>query len=236
MKAKFPLLTLIIFLLPRLGMNAQESEKASMIPYSPGYAFKDGIYHNIDAVKANDPIPFARIVSDSYVYDRAFLNELIIKKEIVFHDEAGVRTSIRTRDIWGYALKGRLHIMVGGRFHRIILQGSINQFIASETTSEKVYYSEEDSTRYTTTQDLYRGFYRDGYYYRTLTAEGEICLFDFDSNTLSKYEPVALGKLLERDSVLFAEYGPLRRREKKKRMAEFIRRYNERHPLYFPAN
>ena len=68
-----------------------------------------------------------------------------------------VRAVVKTTDIWGYALHGRLHIMVGGRFQRIILQSSISQFMASETTHEKAYYGEEDSTdRYTTTQDLYR--------------------------------------------------------------------------------
>jgi len=45
-----------------------------------------------------------------------------------------------------------------------------------------------------------------------------------------------LGELLEGDSVLFSEYNFLRKREKKERMAEFIRRYNANHPLFFPAN
>ena len=236
MKPLLNIFLLPIFLLPGIMVSAQESEEIPMVRYSSYYVFKDGIFHSVDAVKANDPIPFSRIVSDRYVYDKDFFDELISRKEIVLYDEAGVRVSIKTENIWGYALNGRLHIMVGGRFQRLILQGNISQFIASETTNERVYYDDEDSSRrYTTTQDLYRGFYRERYYYRTLTAEGEICLYDFESNTLEPYEPEALGKMLERDSVLFSEYQPLRKREKRKRMAEFIRRYNQGHPLYFPA-
>lgn len=228
-------LALLIFLLPQQILHAQETEEIPMIRYSPDYVFKDGLYLNIDDVRNNDPIPLARIVSDRYPYDEVFFYELIIKKEIILYDDAGVRASVKTKDIWGYVLHGRLYIMVGGRFQRIHLYGSISHFVASETTNEKKYFAEEDtSTRYTTTQDLYQRFYRR-YYYRSLTAEGEICLFDFESNTLAKYDPAALGKLLERDSLLFSEYKLLRRREKKNRMAEFIRRYNESHPLYFPV-
>jgi hypothetical protein len=229
------ILILLICLLPRQILHAQEVEEIPMIRYSPEYVFRDGLFLSIDDVRNNDPIPLARIVSDRYTYDEAFFNELIIKKEIILYDDAGVKAFLKTREIWGYALKGRLYIMVGGRFQRIHLLGSISHFVASETTHEKKYFAEEDtSSHYTTTQDLYRHFYHNNYYYRTLRAEGEICLFDFESNTLVKYDPVALGKLLERDSLLFSEYEPLRKREKNNRMAEFIRRYNENHPLYFP--
>ena len=237
MKAIGTLLTMLAFLLPHQILLAQETEEIPMITYSPGYAFKDGLYLSIDDVSTNDPIPLARIVSDRYVYDKDFFDELIIKKEIILYDDAGVRASIKTKNVWGYALHGRLHMMVGGRFHRIILQGSISHFIASATTNEKRYFGEEDtSTRYTTTQDLYRGFYRERYYYRTLTSEGEMCLYDFESNTLSQYDPAALGKLMERDTVLSSEYTSLKRKEKKNRMGEFIRRYNQNNTLYFPDN
>lgn len=236
MRLLLSLIGLLTVLMPFRVLTAQDTLDIPLMEYSPGYVFKDGLYLGIDDVKANNPLPFARIVSNSYVYDKDFFDELIIKKDIIFYDDAGVRASIKTRDIWGYALHGRLYIMVGGKFHRIHLMGSISHFVAAATTTEKQYYSEDDtSTRYTTTQDLYRNFYRDRYYYRTLTSEGEMCLFDFEGNTLLKYDEAALGKLLERDSLLFSEYKHLRKREKKNRMGEFIRRYNLSHPLYFPA-
>jgi len=229
------LLVLFIYL-PLQILTAQESEEVPMIEYSPEYVFKDGLYLIIDNVMANDPIPLARIVSDRFVYDKDFFDELIIKKQIILYDDAGVRASVKTKDVWGYVLHGRLHIMVGGRFQRIILQGSISHFMASANTNEKKYYADEDSSaRYTTTQDLYRNFSRERYYYQTLTSEGELCLFDFESNTLAQYDPAALEKLLERDSLLYLEYKSLRRREKKNRMGEYIRRYNQSNPIYLPA-
>jgi hypothetical protein len=237
MKSRPIIPVLLTLVLSAPALIAQENNGTPMVRYSPGYEFKDGIFLSIEDVLANDPIPFARLVSDGDVYDRAFFDELIYRKEIILYDEAGVRASVKTRDVWGYAMHGRLHIMIGGRFHRIHLQGSISQFVASETTYEKKYFADDDSSRsYTTTQDLYRGFYRNKHYYTKLTGEGEICLFDIESNSLNQYDPAALGKLLERDSALYAEYKVLKRRVKKNRMAEFIRRYNQNQPLFFPAN
>ena len=68
-----------------------------------------------------------------------------------------------------------------------------------------------------------------------VTAEGTLSLFDLELNNLTGYDIESLGVLLKRDSELSAEYEALRNREKKEKMMEFIRRYNARHPLYFPV-
>ena len=227
---------LVLILLPLQSTRAQGPQERPLVPYSRDYKFKDGLYLNIDAVRLNNPIPLGRVVTDLKNYNRDFFDEMIIQEEIILYDESGVRVSIRTRDIWGYARNGRLYIMLGGKFQRIILEGSISHFIASATTSEKVPNAPPDSNSSSSnTQDLYRShsFYR---HYAYVSAEGKVSLFDFESNTLTGYNPVALAKLLERDSVLYAEYASLRTREKKQRMVEFIRRYNARNPLSFPDN
>lgn len=237
MKTVATILGVCIFLLPLQRLSAQEEEDIALLAYSPAYVFREGLFLSIEDVRANDPIPFARIQSDRILYDKVFFDELIIRKDIIFYDNAGVRASVKTKDVWGYSLHGRLYIMVGGRFQQLMLQGAVSQFMASETTHERAYYDDEDSSsNYTTTQDLYRGFYRERYYYRNLTAEGRLFLYDFESNSLEAYELAALEKILERDSILFSEYNALNRRGKKKRMVEFIRRYNQDNPLYFPAN
>jgi hypothetical protein len=227
---------LLLFLLPLLSLRAQGQEERPLVPYSRDYKFKDGLYLNIDAVRWNNPIPLGRIVTDLNTYNRDFFDELIIREEIILYDESGVRASIRTSDIWGYARNGRLYIMLGGKFQRIIIEGSISHFIASATTMERPGLQPDDTAMYySSTRDLYRTNNRKPNY-RYVTAQGKASLFDFESNTLTAYNPEALGKLLERDSVLSSEYRSLRKRERPKRMIEFIHRYNARHPLYFPAD
>lgn len=226
----------VLFLLLSQSLDARGQEETPLVPYSRDYKFKDGLYLHIDAVRWNDPIPLGRIVTDLNTYNRNFFDELIIREEIILYDESGVRVSIRTSDIWGYARSGRLYIMLGGKFQRIIIEGSISHFIASATTMERPEFQPDDTAMYySSTQDLYRTNNRKPYY-RYVTAQGKASLFDFESNTLTAYNPEALGKLLERDSVLSPEYSSLRKRERPKRMVEFIHRYNARHPLYFPAN
>jgi hypothetical protein len=40
---------------------------------------------------------------------------------------------------------------------------------------------------------------------------------------------------LEKDSVLYREYVSLGKNKRKKRMLEYVQRYNERHPFYLPS-
>jgi len=191
-----------LFLLSLQSLWAQGQQERPLVPYSRDYKFRDGLYLNIDAVRLNHPIPLGRIVTDLNNYNRDFFDEMIIQEEIILYDESGVRVSIRTGDIWGYARNGRVYNMLGGNFQRIILEGSISHFIASATTSEKVPNAPSDSRlSSSSTQDLYRSrsFYR---HYAYVSAEGKVSLFDFESNTLTGYNPGALAKLLERDSVL----------------------------------
>lgn len=155
------------------------------------------IFFNIEMLKANRPLPPARIISDLDRYDREFFDEIATSDEILFYDVNGIKTSI--------------------------------------TTKEKSEYSQVDSNGYySSTRDYYS--LRKPYYYSYVTSEGKEYLFDFESNKLMGYHIEALGELLSRDSVLFSEYTSLRKREKKKMMVDFIRRYNKNHPLYFPDN
>jgi len=211
MKSILTVLGLLIFLHPFQVSYAQEPEEPAMIQFSSEYKFKDGLYLNINDVKNNDPIPLGRVVTDLNINDKDFFNEMILREEIILFDKNGVRVSLPTKEIWGYALNGRLYIMLGGKFQRIIIEGSISHFIASATTFVSNYRT-------------------------PLTSKGKMFLFDFESNRLTGYSVEALAKLLLRDPVLFPEYISLRKREKKKRMAEFIRRYNANHPLFFPSN
>ena len=213
-----------------------QKDDSQMIQLSPGFKFKDGLYLNIDDVKNNDPIPLARIVTDLGSYNKDFVDEMIGSDRIILHDDYGIRRFIYKKHIWGYAENGRLYIMAGGQFQRIIIQGSITLFTASATTHVKTKFSPSDtSLNYTTTEDLYRTHNRK-YYYANVTGESKEYLFDIVSNTLAEYTVEVLEKLLLRDFELFTEYEALRKKDKKDRMAEFIRRYNENNPLYFPDN
>jgi len=225
---------LLILLLPLQILVAQETEEVTMVRYSPDFKFSDGLYLNIDALRKNDPIPLARIVTDLGSYNKDFINEMYSSARIVLYDDYSVKRYIYTKNIWGYAEGGRLYIMVGGQFQKISITGSISLFIASETTRVKTRFPRDTSIHAMTTGDLYRS-HNKRYYYAPVTGQGGEYLFDIESNSLSVYTAEVLEKLLVRDPILFPEYAALKKRDQKKRMSEFIRRYNQNHPLFFPS-
>jgi hypothetical protein len=136
---------LIILPIAHPVLTAQNQNETPLVPFSSDYRFKDGLYLNIDEVRANDP--------------------------------------------------------------------------------NSIWYNNPASN-----------WYKKRYFYSYVSAEGKISLFDFESNTLTGYNVESLGVLLERYSVLYSEYLALRKRDRKKRMEEFIRRYIAGHPLYLSGN
>jgi hypothetical protein len=213
---------------------AQPDQEREMVRYAPGFMFREGIYANFEMVKANRPIPPARIVTDVELADRTFYETVTSNKEIAIYDDNGVKMEVKTANIWGYGRNGALYINVGSAFHRISFVGSISHFVASVTTYNPNYYDPY----------YYNPYYSNSYYYNRYSmpqsnyANSELrqYLLDFDSGEVLDYEIESVEVLLMKDPELADEFGALSNRKKKQMKFVFIRRYNEKHPLYFPAD
>lgn len=229
---RLEVLPLLLFMATTLV--AQETGERELVKYSQGFEFRDGIYANFDMVKANDPIPPARIVTDVDLFDRAFYDKVTDAKEIVIYDENGVKKVMNTSNIWGYGRNGVLYINVGGAFHRISFVGSISHFVASITTYNPHYYDPY----------YYNPYYYNSYYYNRYNTRGSNYantelrqyLLNFETGEVLDYDTESVGVLLMRDPELADEYQSLRNRKKKQMKFVFIRRFNEKHPLFFPAD
>ena len=225
---------LIALLMLTPFLDAQEGEERDMVKYSHDFEFRDGIFANFEMVKANDPIPPARIVTDVDMFDRAFYDKVTSAKEIVIYDENGVKKEMKTNHIWGYGRNGILYIHVGSAFHRISFVGSISHFVASVTTYNPNYYDPY----------YYNPYYSNSYAYNRYSmpqssygsTELRQYLLDFQTGEVMDYDTESVGVLLMKDPELADEYQALRNRKKKQMKFVFIRRYNENHPLYFPSN
>lgn len=213
-------------------LSAQLPLESGWVKFGPAYEFRDGFYATIDMVKANRPIHPARVVSKRDRFDKKFYKRVLSAEEIVLHDDQGVRTSLKTREIWGYAFQGELYIQLGGRFHRLNLEGAISRFLASSTTWQKVYDPRDKSSDGYTTNKYYGGVP----IYANVTLAGHVYLLDLEENVVKGYHPETMMLLLERDTVLYLEYENLEYRQREKQMQQFIARYNQRNPIYFPAS
>jgi len=213
---------------------AQEDEDVSMVKYSADYEFRNGLFANFESVKENNPIPPARIVTDEDMFDRAFYEKITALKEIVIYDDNGVKKVMNTAEIWGYSRNGILHINVGSAFHRISFMGSICHFVATVTTYNPNYYDPYN----------YNPYYSNSYYYNRHSMpqsnQGSTdlrqYLLDFGTGDVMEYDTESVEVLLMKDPELADEYHALRNRKKKQMKFVFIRRFNDKHPLYFPAN
>jgi hypothetical protein len=198
-----------------------------MVEYDPSFKFKEGIYPNFQLVRSNNPIPKTRLVTEADLFSRDFFEQVTEKNRIVFYDDFGVQQELKTSDIWGYGRNGVLYVNLGSRFHRISFVGSIGHFVATLTTYNQGYY------------DPYYGpgSYSNRYYRSPSTytsTEVRQYLIDFETGKLLEFDVPSVEILLMKDPELHDEYMSLRRKKKKQYKFVYIRKYNERHPLYFP--
>lgn len=226
--------------------HVEGQEREGMVKYTPDFRFRDGIYVNFDQVKLNSPIPKAKLLTSTDYNDKEFFKKLLESEKIYYYDGMGVRQEISVGSIWGYARNGVLYIQVQNNFNRITFVGSICHFVADVTTYDNRYYSPYGSGYY---DPYYYSPYGYGNYYtpynsyyspygRNTMSKNEIkqYLIDFENGKTLEFDQKNTEILLMRDSELYEEYVRLSRKERKDLMFVFIRRFNEKNPLYIPVN
>lgn len=219
------------------------------IRYTPDFRFQDGIYLNFEQVKANKPIPKAKILTSADYNDRDFFNKVFAAEKIYFYDEMGVRQEVKKTDIWGFARNGVLYVMVQGNFNRITFFGNICHFVADITTYDNRYGYNSPYGYYDPYYPYGYGYpyypysYYGGYYpyyspYRPYTSsrtELRQYLIDFESGNILEFDVNNVKLLIMKDPELYEEYVNLSRKKQKELMFVYIRKFNEKNPLYLPA-
>lgn len=225
--------TLLMLICISAGVWAQVDTPEGMVRYNTEYEFVDGIYLNFEMVKKANPLPAARVVTDVDLFDREFYEKITSADKITIYDNNGVKKEFKTSKIWGYGRNGALYINVGENFHRISMVGSISHFVASVTTYNQNYYDPYNYNPY------YGNSYGHGRYNSPNSAYSSTdlrqYLLDFQTGEVMEYENESVEVMLMKDPELADEYLALRSRKKNQMRFVFIRRYNEKHPLYFPA-
>lgn len=217
-------------------------EKEGMIKYTPDFKFNDGIYIDFEQVKLNTPIAKAKLLTSVDYNDREFFKKILKGDKIYFYDNMGVRQEIAKSTIWGYSRNGVLYVQVQENFNRITFIGSICHFVADITT----YDSRSYGYPYGYYDPYYSPYYYSSYYnpynpyyspYRSNVARDELkqYLLDFESGKVLEFDVDNTELLLMKDNVLYEEYVQLSRKKKKELMFVYIRKFNEKNPLYIPV-
>lgn len=212
-------------------------EKEVMVKYSPDFRFTDGIYLNFDQVKENDPISKAKLLTSANYNDRDFFDKVLANDKIYFYDNLGVRQEVGKSSIWGFARNGVLYIQVQANFNRITFVGSICHFVADITTYDYRYspYGYYNPYSYNSYYSPYGSFYSP--YGQTTVARNELkqYVIEFETGKMLDYDVESLEILLMSDPELYDQFIKLTSKQKKEQMFVFIRKFNEKNPLYIPV-
>ena len=242
---KFLKISLSLFLTTFVSLNSCLGQaKDSLIKYTTEFKFRDGIYLNFDQVKANSPIAKAKLLTSADYNDRDFFNKVFESGKIYFYDEMGIRQEVEKSKIWGFARNGVLYVMIQDNFNRITFVGSISHFVADITTYDTRYNSYSPYGYYDPYSSPYGygssyspyGSYYSPYRQQTMSRnELKQYIFDFETGRVVEFNTDNVQLLLMKDPSLYDEYVQLTNKKKKELMFVYIRKFNEKNPLYLPS-
>jgi len=245
MQRKFIISTIcLLALLFAADLAAQSDSASNLVKYTTEFKFREGFYLNFEQVKGNRPLPKSRVLTSIDYKSNTFFDQVIESQTLTYFDDFGNSQDVQTRNLWGYCKNGILYINAYGSFNRVTIMGNICHFVANVTTYSNRYNSPYGYSPYG------YGYYPYGYSpygyspygyspygygspnYRT--TELKQFLLDFNSGNVLEYETKNVAMLLMPDPELHDEFSRLRSKKKQQLRFMYVRKFNERNPLFLP--
>ncbi|MCQ2973787.1 MAG: hypothetical protein MJ211_03135 [Bacteroidales bacterium] len=216
-----------VFLLILLSFTLFNLNAQTKVLYDDTFEFTEGIYLNKEAFQHNNPIEKSNIITYIDQDDLAFFDKLVEENTISVLDNIGNKIEIKTNSIWGYCSGGTIFINYNGFFNRVGIIGSICHFLGTKTYI--------NSARYPYNVGYYHSY---GYYGPTYsqTTESQQYFLNFNTGEITEYTVSNLLSLLMSDPELHDEYSELPKKKKQSKLFYYMRKFNERHPLYITLN
>ena len=206
-----------IFYLVLVAFSNNLHSQSNCIKYTFKFEFTDGLYQTFDEFKNNSPSinNYAIVIkSDAYLVQ---FREKVNVKRIDYIDSDGKQSSLSRKEVWGLCTDGKVYILINGSFQKINQIGSMTYFRAQLDPEYNAGWAAQGAG--------------------TVTGVVEVsCLLDFQTGEILSYGYKDFLKILERDEELYNEFISINGKKKKKRMMfSYMRKYNERNPIYFPV-
>jgi hypothetical protein len=195
-------------------------------------------------VRSNSPIPKAKVLTSAGYNDRDFFEKVFESDQIYFYDAMGGRKEVNKNEIWGYARNGILYVRVEDNFNRITYVGSFCHFVADITTYDR-RYNNYPYNSYNPYYNSYNSYYSNPYgnpysygypYGQNTVSRNELIQYviDFETGNTVEFDIKNVEILLIKDPELYQEFIMLSRKKKKQMLFLYIRKFNEKHPIYLP--
>lgn len=189
--------------------------QADSVICSENCSLKEGVYISWADFRMRNAMQKDIIESP---YDRSAIDfySKVMAEEKLNYLASGSKNVIETRNIWGFCQNNVLHLNYNGNFYRVPLFGAISYLIANVEVINSAYYTP--------------GY---GMYGTGKTTEIRSFLMNFYDGKMKEFNMDEVDLLLSRDKELYAEYNALKRKKKKEQVSRYIRKFNERNPVYF---
>lgn len=191
--------------------------QSDSVMYTQGFSFNTGIYLTYEQFRTNSPLPKSALVYEGDTSKLDFLRSFLTKDSFQWRDTGGVLHTTKMIATWGYCENKTVYIRYNYSFNRVVVIGTICHFTAYVTNYMYTGPGSAPTQQYGTPVETMQQYVLD-------TKSGAV--YDFNAQTISY--------ILQRDPVLSVEYSGLKKRQKKDQAFIYLRKYNEKHPLYFP--
>ena len=189
------------------------------VAYSRDYEFKEGVFLTIEQFKKNTPIPKSDIISVLPKDQIDFLTQMMEQNTITYKDSEGVEQKLQTSTVWGYSQNRTVYINFNSDFNRLNVIGTLSLFSAMVVQSP---------IRSEPLGDMYA-------IDPTFTELRQFVL-DTKANKVVDFSAKNMELLLKDDAELYGQFMKLKKRAKGDSIFIYLRKYNEKHPLYLILN
>lgn len=215
------LIAIFIFFVLLLGMDAtQVFAQQKVVQYTRDFVFRDGIYLSFYDYKKNRTIPASSILSDYNKNNRDFFDKVLSKNTFTYTDSSGKDQTIKSSEVWGYCSNGVIYINHGTGFNRVMVIGSISHFLATtqvRTGNQDPFYNDQ--------------LFGPSQQYMYVSSQ---FILDFETGSIMDFNMGNMEIILSRDEALYKEFLALKKKQKRDSIFLYLRKYNEKHPIYFP--
>jgi len=198
-----------------------DTDSTRVLPYQRGFQFESGIYLTINDWKTNNPIPKSSIITQYDPTAPYFYLQVLNKKWLKYRDAKGTVRKVESEKIFGYSVDNVVYTnhhlkiaIIGAICHytSILYQVDDPNFTGLAFSIMDISMSNQSGIQ---KKEQFRQF-----------------ILNFETGQTYRFTERYFKKLISTDIHLYKEYKQFKGR-KKDRMFIFLKKYNERHPIFF---
>lgn len=221
------------------------------VEYTTDFVFKDGIFLTFQDFKNNNPVPITHILSDFDIRAKDYLWEVLNTDSIIYYDNLFEERMMPVNRVWGFCAKNKVHVGINTversddledrDWFPLISIGTYSYFTAIISVT-RFMPAAGGAMMPSGGISMYNDPMYDGqgnYYQESVPIQ---MLLDFSNGDfiqlatgdLNSISPKLMADLLQKDQVLLREYSDKSGRDQKQTSMFYIRKFNQRNPIYFP--